>query len=340
MPALAHAGARLPITIPLLKPQMRSIGRLADRQHADRFAAYLESQEVRTRVDTNGEQWEVWVVDEDKVAQARQQLTEFLQAPDDPRYLEAIRNSASRKTRQLEDALERRRKEVVNRKMPWERGIPLTAALIMASVFVTAMSQFGNEDIPFTRAMMMSDSKDADRRLDNTPVEIRREADRTIITHAPMKGWEAIPEIRQGEVWRIFTPMFLHFTPLHILFNMLWTVKLAGYVEYMKGTWYLLILILVIEAVAGFSQLYWTGPFSGGMSGVNFGLFGFIWTRSRLAPEEGFQMEPAYVFLFMAWGLICATGSAGPIANAAHFGGLAAGGLIGAWAVTSLKTPR
>ena len=30
-----------------------------------------------------------------------------------------------------------------------------------------------------------------------------------------------LPEIRHGQIWRIFTPMFLHFGFLHIFFNML-----------------------------------------------------------------------------------------------------------------------
>ncbi len=308
---------------------MRSVGSLTDQPQADRFAAYLDSQDIKSHVEEEQGEYVVWVSDEDKVDLAKTQFSEFVKAPDDPRYTDAIRKSSGYKRRKLEDDLARRKAQIRTRRMPRQPGIPLTIGLIAVSVWVTAMTRFGSSDIPFTRLVMMSDSKAMQQRLRNDPMP----------TVDDFQGWNAIPEIRSGEFWRIFTPMFLHLGVLHILFNMMWLFRLGGIIEYLKGTWYFLILVLFLNLVANFSQLFFSGPFFGGMSGVGFGLFGYIWVRSRLVPEDGFEMSSSYIFLFVAWGLICASGAAGPIANAAHFGGLAAGAFVGALPVLSLRNP-
>lgn len=320
---------------------MRSIGSLPDEQLAGRLAAYLDSKEISSRIDPNGDQWEVWVVDEDRVEAARQLFAEFQAAPDDPRYLEAIQSSKRHKLQQLEEAMARRRSQFRRkRKLPGERGMPLTMLLVIASIYVTAMTRFGDSSIPFTRAVMMSDPHATARRMLDGSVDVRVEEGEVVAFASEMKGWEAIPEIREGEVWRLFTPMFLHLDIFHLIFNMSWLLVLGGNVEVFKGTRYLLVLVLFLDLVANVCELYSSGPIFGGMSGVGYGLFGYIWMRSRLVPEDGFHMEPSTVFLFFAWALICATGAAGPVANAAHFGGLAAGALAGAMPVFSLRNPR
>jgi GlpG protein len=70
--------------------------------------------------------------------------------------------------------------------------------------------------------------------------------------------------------------MFLHFSPLHLLFNMMWLKDLGGVIEVRRGRWRYLGLVLLIAGISNLAQGIVSGPFFGGMSGVVFGLFGYI----------------------------------------------------------------
>src|SRR5690606_15962661 len=70
---------------------------------------------------------------------------------------------------------------------------------------------------------------------------------------------------------------------------------------------------------------YRPDPFFLGMSGVVFGLFGFVWMRSRFVPRSQFLMPRDLVVWMLGWLVICTTGFVGPIANVAHGVGLLVG---------------
>ena len=69
------------------------------------------------------------------------------------------------------------------------------------------------------------------------------------------------------------------------------------------------------------------------MSGVVFGLFGYLWIKSRYQPESGFYMPPRIAFLMVAWFVICFTGAIGHIGNTAHGVGMMVGMVIAYWPV-------
>jgi GlpG protein len=145
---------------------------------------------------------------------------------------------------------------------------------------------------------------------------------------------QLLNELQHGEVWRLVTPMFLHFGILHIAFNM-WALFYFGTViEYCRGSRTLLVLVLLSAVCSnllqyGFMVNFYRVPMPfGGMSGVVYALFGYVWMKSRHEPEQGMHMHPRSVQSMLVWLVLCMIQPFVPIANAAHVGGLLIGALF------------
>ena len=142
-----------------------------------------------------------------------------------------------------------------------------------------------------------------------------------------------LPEIFAGQIWRIFTPIFLHFGIFHIVFNMMWTWELGRIIELKQGKRVLLSVCLVSGAAANIAQYLVSGPVFGGMSGVVYALFGYLWIQGLTNPRFGIRLNPAIVYLMMGWFVVCWTGILEKlfglgIANTAHTAGLISGILL------------
>lgn len=140
--------------------------------------------------------------------------------------------------------------------------------------------------------------------------------------------WESLrplDRVRSGEVWRLITPIFLHLGILHILFNLSWVARLGAQIERNHGSWMLLALVIVSGVSSNLGQYVVTGPDFGGMSGVVYALFGFVWMQARFNRAYGYAISVQEVVLGMIWLLLCTTGLMGPIANIGHAGGLIVG---------------
>jgi GlpG protein len=98
-------------------------------------------------------------------------------------------------------------------------------------------------------------------------------------------------KIRQGQIWRLFTPCLLHGGFLHIAFNMLWLWALGKEIDPRIGIFRSLILTLSTGIVSNTVQYLMSGPFFLGYSGVIMGLAGFIWSRQKIAPWEGYPLK-------------------------------------------------
>jgi GlpG protein len=104
----------------------------------------------------------------------------------------------------------------------------------------------------------------------------------------------AIPmfeKIRQGQIWRIFTPCVLHRDFLHILFNMIWVWILTKQIEERMRKWKICLMIVMIGIISNVAQYLMSGPYFLGFSGVIVGMAGFIWMRQRVAPWEGYPLQ-------------------------------------------------
>jgi GlpG protein len=94
-------------------------------------------------------------------------------------------------------------------------------------------------------------------------------------------------------------------------------------------------MVLAIAVISNLGQYYTnrsidnSGPFFGGMSGVVYGLFGYVWMKSRYDPGAGFYMHPNLVFWMLVFFIVCLAGFIPNVANAAHGFGLAVGIVLG-----------
>lgn len=132
------------------------------------------------------------------------------------------------------------------------------------------------------------------------------------------------------EVWRWLTPIFLHFSLLHLIFNMLWMWELGRRIERLYQPGVLIVLVLFTGVSSNIAQFLMTGPLFGGLSGVIFGLLAYTWLWDRICPEHPFGLPPILMTLMVIWllagvsGLLEAFGF-GSIANTAHLVGLVSG---------------
>ncbi|UMO87259.1 rhomboid family intramembrane serine protease GlpG [Pectobacterium sp. PL64] len=154
--------------------------------------------------------------------------------------------------------------------------------------------------------------------------------------------WLAFPaEGQQIEVWRWSSHVLLHFSLLHILFNLMWWWYLGGPVEKVLGTGKLLVITLVSALVSGWAQSWFSGTHFGGLSGVVYALMGYVWLRGEREPDGYLSMPRslmAFALLWLVAGYFDILGMS--IANAAHVAGLVVGLLMAFWDTYNKTNPR
>jgi GlpG protein len=287
---------------------MRAIAHLPSEEMAKVFGDYLYVQGIENQVEhDSADGWTIWIVEEDKLETAKTLLEEFQRNPADPRFRTEGKSAAILRAEKekTEEAYRRKLKDRRHlfRPLRGYRFGPLTLTLIVASVAVFLLSKFGT-------------NKEAVRFLFITDFEASGNYVR----------WVAgLTEIRHGEIWRLFTPILVHFNILHILFNMMWLADLGSMVEGRQSTWYLGVLVLVLAAGSNLAQFFVSGPLFGGMSGVVYGLLGYVWLRGKFDPGSGLFVHPTTVTFMVIWFVAGLTGLLGSIANTAHAAGLLIG---------------
>ena len=144
--------------------------------------------------------------------------------------------------------------------------------------------------------------------------------------------------LAEGQFWRLLTPIFLHFGIFHLAFNSLWIWEFGRRIEGFAGSLHLAVIVLLTGVGSNLGQYLWEGPsLFGGMSGVLYGLLGYLWIRHKVHPQPELALPPGIVGFLLAWLVICMTGivdllMGGRIANAAHASGLVLGMILGAGA--------
>jgi GlpG protein len=137
---------------------------------------------------------------------------------------------------------------------------------------------------------------------------------------------------------RLLGPALFHFSWLHIVFNTMWWWQLGGSVERVLGKGALINLFLITALVSNLGQFMVSGPNFGGLSGVVYGLVGYVWWYGWLAPEKGLMISKPIIGFLLFW-LLLGYADLLPInmANTAHLLGLVSGCLLAAVNILLMK---
>jgi GlpG protein len=124
-------------------------------------------------------------------------------------------------------------------------------------------------------------------------------------------------------------PALFHFSWLHIVFNTMWWWQLGGSVERTLGKGALINLFLITALLSNLGQFMVSGPNFGGLSGVVYGLVGYVWWYGWLAPEKGLFISKPIIGFLLFW-LLLGYADVLPVnmANTAHLLGLVSGCLL------------
>jgi len=289
---------------------MRQAGTLSTEQAAERLTDYLTTLDIVAFVEQEGDEWVIWVRDENQLEQAKEELASFAHNPENARYRDASRKANSIR-REQEKKARQAAKNVVDVRDHWNRPLlqraPVVAVIMALCIGATLFNWFGNESGTALQRFLFFCSR--------TP-------------------YDPFCDIRQGELWRLVTPVFLHAGILHLAFNMLLFHRFGVQIEQAVGKWRFIWMMFLMAVIPNVAQAQFVHGYFLGFSGVVYGLFGYIWVRSRTEYDSGLQVSDTTVFILVAWllagffGVLDEIGI--PVGNVAHGVGIAVGLVLGA----------
>jgi GlpG protein len=316
---------------------MRRIGILENRAKAETFVAFLTCEGIEAQLEDENNECEVWIRDEDQIPRALEEYASFTANPDADKY-----KGAHEKARKHQKALQERRQRIERRIVKIspsahrQRRAPLVILLIVICGVVSLLTGFGYEKSigPVTTALSFTAVREPDAS------KLVEESNGNL--DALSLRWASISK---GEVWRLFTPIFLHFDVPHLVFNMICLFYFGSRIEDRYGTVWLGVLILLAALFSNFMQA--TVPFRfdgsraeilngflihrfGGMSGVVYALVGFVWMKMLYDPGCQIFIPLSTIYFLIGWMVFCMTPFeetllGNPVANWAHVIGLLVG---------------
>ncbi|KEF32891.1 GlpG protein (membrane protein of glp regulon) [Marinobacter nitratireducens] len=257
------------------------------------FSQWLRQQGVAHRISEEGGFQVLWLENPDHAEPVLAALDRFLAEPE------------------LRQAVEERNRSpvhVAGRWQPSPRHAPTVLGVIGIGVLMAFLTSLGRNEI--SALLMFVDP----RYYDWGSLAVRTDA--------------VLDTLSGGQVWRLITPDFLHFSWSHILFNSVMLWFLGSQIEWFDGRGRLLVLFLITSVFSNSLQYLVSGPLFGGLSGVVYGILGYCWLSQRQHPR--FQFPPALITFAVVWMVIGFTPlpeviGLGRMANEAHLGGFVAG---------------
>ena len=342
---------------------MRKLHTFEQEMDANRFTAVLTVNKVEAQVLRNHEEgWDLWIIDEDAIKNARSLLQTYQADPESPQIQMALA-----KAKKIQQQLKQEKAERIKRAKKIEvrtqfrdphsmmaamqRKNTLTRKIIMLSAFV------------FGACLVFQGEADDGTNYVRNALETR---DSSLPSSFDMSTYKyRFQSIAKGQIWRLLTPVFVHgtgqtlfFDFLHIFFNMYWMYWIGTRIEVQFGLKMYLALFLttgiasiLVPLVVPTAGLLGIAGLAGGpvvgMSGVVFGVIGFGWCKMKTKPSVGILITPFILMFSVGWilfGIVTAQAAAGSspdagimgdISHLAHLVGFLTGALF-AYVHTSL----
>lgn len=272
------------------------------------FSRWLKEQGVGHRITEEGGYQVLWLDNPEHAEPVLEALERFLNEPEIQRAVNTTAQSPV---------------FVGGRWQPSPRHAPVVLGVILLAVLMAWVTAMGRNEL--SALLMFVDPRFHDF---GTMAERIQSLSSTLAS---------------GQVWRLITPDFLHFSWTHIIFNSVMLWFLGSQIEWFDGRARLLVLFLVTSLLSNGLQYIVSGPLFGGLSGVVYGILGYCWLSQRRVPR--FQFPPALVTFAVAWMVIGFTPlpealGLGRMANEAHLGGFVAGLALAAVLPVPKKAPR
>lgn len=264
------------------------------------FSNYLISQHIASQVQDHEQEFVVYC-DESKKEEAKAIFEDFIKDPDHPRYQQAAWSNG----------------EVTHIK---ENGPSFSsvfkaqflqhAGIVTLSVFTVCWVVFVLGEMGWQRDIFNSVS---------------------FYVNFTISDFIEAP-------YRLIGPAFIHFGWMHIVFNTMWWWQLGGVIERELGKAALINLLLISAIISNVGQFLVSGPSFGGLSGVVYALFGYVWWYGWLAPEKGLTLSKPIVGILLFF-MLLGFAEALPMnmANTAHLMGLVSGCALAWFKIKVLK---
>ena len=294
---------------------MRRLTTFDQAEKAEHFSQFLLAKGCECTIEQAENGFDVWIVNEDMFEIAQIELEAFQKNPDMPAPTMEGDHGKPGFTVKMKPLAQLRRK------IPLITNICIALCIALfflnwTSIKTTSEKYNGLTPVytsllfDYTEAMEKSNAMLNQNTGELTKEEIAAAAkvERAgtwnglwaLLHKTPTVDEPQYEKIWQGQVYRFFTPIFLHGGILHILFNMLWLYLLGPMVEARTGLGRYLLLTLILAAVSNTAQYVMSGPLFLGYSGVICGLAGFIFIRQKKAPWEGYPLgRSTILFLFI-----------------------------------------
>lgn len=259
---------------------------------AQAFSDYLTSQNINNLIQESEFSYQIIIKDQTKITKAEQELAAFLLNPNQTKYLSASWQSGH---------IEENSSQLAYANANLINNFKQHAGIVTHSVFIICLLIYAMSALGLFNPMHSILS---------------------FFMHQPFD---------YSQSWRFITPAFLHFSLLHIVFNLLWWWQLAGIVEKQQGKQRLLILFFFSAIASNLAQFFLVGPYFGGLSGVVYGLVGYCWLYGLLNKDSHVHLQNSLFVVLLAW-LVLGFVDLLPanVANYAHLVGLSAGLVLAA----------